>query len=146
MAAEDGLGGDFRCYDYPSPCYPQRRSTPWRRHSRGGRGRNQHGCSCRQRTVSSTRALQWITIAGWLTGCTSAPERIWPEKFISAPHLWIGIGSSVCQCTRIGIRATVGAGAVVTEDVPDGITVVGVPARPQIVNHAPDIAPILGIG
>ena len=45
---------------------------------------------------------------------------------------WIGIGSSVCQCTRIGIRATVGAGAVVTEDVPDGITVVGVPAHPQM--------------
>lgn len=45
---------------------------------------------------------------------------------------WIGIGSSVCQCTRIGIRATVGAGAAVTEDVPDGITVIGVPARPQM--------------
>ena len=45
---------------------------------------------------------------------------------------WIGIGSSVCQCIRIGSGVTVGAGAVVTADVPDGITVIGVPARPQI--------------
>jgi sugar O-acyltransferase (sialic acid O-acetyltransferase NeuD family) len=45
---------------------------------------------------------------------------------------WIGIGSSVCQCIIIGTRVTVGAGAVVTGDVPDCITVVGVPARPQM--------------
>lgn len=45
---------------------------------------------------------------------------------------WIGIGSSVCQCIKIGTRVTVGAGAVVTKDVPDGITVIGVPASPQI--------------
>ena len=45
---------------------------------------------------------------------------------------WIGIGSSVCQCIRLGSGVTVGAGAVVTADVPDGITVIGVPARPQI--------------
>jgi acetyltransferase-like isoleucine patch superfamily enzyme len=43
---------------------------------------------------------------------------------------WIGIGSSVCQGIRIGSRVTVGAGAVVTEDVLDGVTVLGVPARP----------------
>lgn len=42
---------------------------------------------------------------------------------------WIGIGASVKQLVRIGSHVTVGAGAVVLADVPDGITVVGVPAR-----------------
>jgi sugar O-acyltransferase (sialic acid O-acetyltransferase NeuD family) len=44
---------------------------------------------------------------------------------------WIGIGSSVCQYVKIGKGVTVGAGAVVTENVRDGVTVVGVPARPK---------------
>lgn len=45
---------------------------------------------------------------------------------------WIGIGSSVVQCIRIGAGVTVGAGAAVIDDVADGLTVVGVPARPVI--------------
>jgi maltose O-acetyltransferase len=36
----------------------------------------------------------------------------------------------VLQGLRIGDDAVVGAGAVVTRDVPAGVTVVGVPARP----------------
>ena len=43
---------------------------------------------------------------------------------------FIGIGAVVLQCLSIGERATVGAGAVVRTDVPAGVTVVGVPARP----------------
>jgi len=41
----------------------------------------------------------------------------------------VGIGASVIQGVRIGRWCTVGAGAVVIRDVPDGATVVGVPAR-----------------
>ncbi len=41
----------------------------------------------------------------------------------------IGIGASVVPGIRIGAGATVGAGAVVIRDVPDGATVVGVPAQ-----------------
>jgi len=43
---------------------------------------------------------------------------------------WIGIGSSVKQGTVIGNNAVIGAGAAVVADVEDGVTVVGVPARP----------------
>lgn len=43
---------------------------------------------------------------------------------------WIGIGASVRQGVRIGSGVIVGAGAAVVSDVEDGLTVVGVPARP----------------
>ena len=42
----------------------------------------------------------------------------------------IGTGARVLPGLTIGERATVGAGAVVRHDVPAGVTVVGVPARP----------------
>lgn len=41
----------------------------------------------------------------------------------------VGSGAAVRPDTRIGARAMVGAGAAVVRDVPDGVTVVGVPAR-----------------
>jgi sugar O-acyltransferase (sialic acid O-acetyltransferase NeuD family) len=41
---------------------------------------------------------------------------------------WIGIGASVVQRVSIGSGVTVGAGAAVIGDVPDNVTVVGVPA------------------
>ena len=41
----------------------------------------------------------------------------------------VGTGAQILQYRTIGAGATVGAGAVVTRDVPPGVTVVGVPAR-----------------
>jgi sugar O-acyltransferase (sialic acid O-acetyltransferase NeuD family) len=43
----------------------------------------------------------------------------------------IGSGAIILQGINIGANCKVGAGAVVTKDVLDGVTVVGVPARPQ---------------
>ncbi|MOA55555.1 putative acetyltransferase EpsM [compost metagenome] len=42
---------------------------------------------------------------------------------------WIGIGSCVRQLVNIGRFVIVGAGAAVVDDIPDGMTVVGIPAR-----------------
>lgn len=41
----------------------------------------------------------------------------------------VGTGAVILPGLTIGVEAIVGAGAVVTEDVPDGATVVGNPAR-----------------
>lgn len=42
---------------------------------------------------------------------------------------WVGANATVIQGIALGADVTVGAGAVVLRDVPDGTTVVGVPAR-----------------
>lgn len=46
----------------------------------------------------------------------------------------IGVGAVIRQGIRIGSNATIGAGAVVVKDVADGVTVVGVPAKPICLN------------
>jgi sugar O-acyltransferase (sialic acid O-acetyltransferase NeuD family) len=43
---------------------------------------------------------------------------------------WVGVGACVKQGVHIGSDVMVGAGAVVITDIPDGLTVVGNPARP----------------
>jgi len=44
-------------------------------------------------------------------------------------HAWVGAGTIVLSGVRIGKGAVVGAGSVVTKDVPDNAIAVGVPAR-----------------
>ncbi len=54
---------------------------------------------------------------------------------------YIGANATILPGCDIGARAIVGAGALVSRPVPDGVTVVGVPARPvseAAVRHAGD--------
>jgi serine acetyltransferase len=41
----------------------------------------------------------------------------------------MGTGAQVLQYLKVGRGATVGAGAVVTKAVPEGVTVMGIPAK-----------------
>jgi acetyltransferase-like isoleucine patch superfamily enzyme len=58
---------------------------------------------------------------------------------IVGDHAWLGVGVIVLDGVRIGHGAVIGAGAVVTRDVPDGAIAAGVPAR--IVKVRDEVAP-----
>jgi len=53
----------------------------------------------------------------------------------------IGSGAKVIGDVSVGARAKVGANSVVVDDVPDGTTVVGIPARPLARGEEADLAP-----
>jgi maltose O-acetyltransferase len=43
--------------------------------------------------------------------------------------VWIGGGAIICPGVRIGARSVIGAGSVVTKDIPAGVVAVGNPCR-----------------
>jgi maltose O-acetyltransferase len=45
------------------------------------------------------------------------------------PDVWVGGGAILCPGVRIGARSVVGAGSVVTRDVPEGVFAAGNPCR-----------------
>ncbi|HIK06623.1 MAG TPA: N-acetyltransferase [Trichormus sp. M33_DOE_039] len=56
----------------------------------------------------------------------------------------IGSNATILAGVTIGINAIIGAGAVVTHDVPDYTTVVGVPAR--VIGHVPNTDELINSG
>jgi UDP-perosamine 4-acetyltransferase len=58
-----------------------------------------------------------------------APRAVLSGCVTVGDHTFIGAGACVRQGIHIGADAVIGMGAVVVHDVPDGATVVGVPAR-----------------
>lgn len=51
------------------------------------------------------------------------------EPIILGDNVWLGGGVIVCPGVTIGEDSVIGAGAVVTKDVPAGVLAVGIPAR-----------------
>lgn len=56
-----------------------------------------------------------------------------PAPIVLGKNVWVGSNSTILQGVTIGDNAVVGAGAVVTKDVPENTIVGGVPAR--IIRH-----------
>lgn len=75
-----------------------------------------------------TLIMQGVTIAGSLEA-----EREYNGQIICSPiigkHCMIGANSSLIGPIVIGDNVIIGAGAVVTKDIPDNSLVVGVPGR-----------------
>jgi acetyltransferase-like isoleucine patch superfamily enzyme len=72
----------------------------------------------------------YLTDADWhdLYDRTAAPGSTRP--IVLADNVWIGDSAIVCKGVTIGENSVVGAGAVVTRDVPPNTVVAGNPARP----------------
>ena len=43
--------------------------------------------------------------------------------------VWVGGGAIICPGVRVGVRSVIGAGSVVTKDIPEGVLAVGNPCR-----------------
>jgi maltose O-acetyltransferase len=43
--------------------------------------------------------------------------------------VWVGGGAIICPGVRIGARSIIGAGSVVTRDIPEGVLAAGIPCR-----------------
>ena len=50
-------------------------------------------------------------------------------------HVFVGAGAKVLGGIRVGNDVRIGANAVVVDDIPDGVTAVGIPARPVSNEH-----------
>jgi serine O-acetyltransferase len=79
-----------------------------------------------------------VVLAPWVTiGLRSGNVR----GAIIERDVSIGTGAKIIGPVRIGAGASIGANAVVVDDVPAGATVVGAPARPVGAAKGPEVAP-----
>ena len=60
------------------------------------------------------------------------PEKrrgMYPKPVTLGKNVWIGSNSTICPGVKIGDNAVIGAGSVVTRDVPENMVAVGVPSK-----------------
>lgn len=60
------------------------------------------------------------------------PEKrrgMYPKPVTVGKNVWIGSNSTICPGVTIGDNAIIGAGSVVTRDVPENMVAVGVPSK-----------------
>ncbi|HYX39347.1 MAG TPA: DapH/DapD/GlmU-related protein, partial [Oligoflexus sp.] len=56
-------------------------------------------------------------------------EQEFARPVIIGSDVWVGGGAIICPGVTIGSRSVIGAGSVVTRDIPDGVLAVGNPCR-----------------
>lgn len=64
-------------------------------------------------------------------GAGQAPYRTWARPITIGDGVWLGAGAIVLPGVTIGARAVIGAGSVVSRDVPANCVAVGQPCRVQ---------------
>ncbi|MGC4853469.1 DapH/DapD/GlmU-related protein [Micromonospora sp. DT4] len=80
--------------------------------------------------VYITAGVQFLTHdGGTLILRREHPDLEWTAPITIGDDVYIGIRSIIMPGVRIGSRCVIGAGSVVTRDVPDGSVAAGVPAR-----------------
>lgn len=60
------------------------------------------------------------------------PEKrrgMYPKPVTVGKNVWIGSNSTICPGVKIGDNAVIGAGSVVTRDVPENMVAVGIPSK-----------------
>lgn len=63
---------------------------------------------------------------------SAAARRLWLESakpITIGSDVWVGGGAIICPGVTIGDRSVIGAGSVVTRDIPSDVIVAGHPAR-----------------
>jgi len=100
------------------------------------------GSKCKIETNAYITALSNVEDEVFIAPCVATsndnsagrdPDRLAKMKGLVAKRkARIGVNATILPGKVIGEDAFVGAGAVVTKDVPDGITVVGNPAKPKM--------------
>ena len=58
------------------------------------------------------------------------PHRVEHGKITIGENAWIGANVTICSDVRIGKNSVIGAGSVVTRNIPDNVLAAGVPCKP----------------
>ena len=98
----------------------------------GARVRMQAFCGMAAGTVIEDDCFLGASVL-MMAGITMGRADVTPSPSIIRRGSRIGSGAQILTGVEVGEHAVVGAGSVVTRDVPPGVTVAGVPARPM--NH-----------
>ena len=78
--------------------------------------------------VSYPNKIGWLNHPGYVPGIEVAKPRKIKETYIGN-DVWIGRNALIIAGCKIGNGVIIGAGAVVTKDIPDYAVAVGVPAK-----------------
>ena len=92
------------------------------------------GCSTKITLGNHVRIAPYVHITDRNHDYRNINLPIWQQPILSAPvfiddETWIGYGVQIMPGVKIGKHCIIGAGSVVTNDIPDYSVAVGIPAR-----------------